>query len=169
LVAERYFKITTEAIKAADPNHMIIGCHFAYVPARPVVEAAGRYVDVISVDLYTYDPTSVFNAYAKIVNKPLLVGEFAFRGKDSGLPNTRGAGPLVDTQEERARCFESYMQAALRHPNFVGYNWFKLGDEPKEGRFDHENSNYGIVNIQDQPYDVLLKKMTEINTRPVYQ
>jgi agarase len=75
----------------------------------------------------------------------------------------RGAGPLVDTQEDRARCYETCMRAALRHPNFVGYEWFKLGDEPKEGRFDGENSNYGLVDINNKPYDVLVKKMTEVN------
>ena len=34
LVAERYFALTTTAIKAADPNHLVLGCRFAYVPSH---------------------------------------------------------------------------------------------------------------------------------------
>jgi agarase len=37
LLATRYFKITTQAIKAVDPNHLVIGCRFAYVPAPAVM------------------------------------------------------------------------------------------------------------------------------------
>ena len=46
--------------------------------------------------------------------KPCLIGEFSFRGADSGLPNTNGAGPVVATQAERAACFRRYVTAALR-------------------------------------------------------
>jgi transposase InsO family protein len=38
-------------------------------------------------------------------------------------------------------------------PEAVGYHWFEWSDEPKEGRFDGENSNYGFVNIQDEVYE----------------
>ena len=31
-LAERYFRITCEAVRAADPNHIVFGCRFAYVP-----------------------------------------------------------------------------------------------------------------------------------------
>ena len=37
-------------------------------------------------------------------------------------------------------------------PKAVGYHCFEWYDEPKEGRFDGENSNYGLVNIKDQLY-----------------
>ena len=162
LLAERYFQITAEAIKAADPNHMVMGCRFAYVPAAPVIAAAGKYCDVISFNSYSDDPTWALNAYTA-ANKPLLIGEFGFRARDSGLPNTKGAGLLLATQADRARCYEAYVRAALRHPYFVGCHWFKHADEPKEGRFDGEDSNYGIVNIDDRPYDVLSAKMKEVN------
>ena len=40
LTAERYFDMTIAAIKAADPNHLVLGCRFAYVPPSGVIEAA---------------------------------------------------------------------------------------------------------------------------------
>lgn len=161
-LSERYFRITAEAIKAADPNHMNFGARFAYVPARPVVVASAKYLDVVSFNCYASDPRKVIESYA-VFGKPLIIGEFSFKGKDSGLPNTKGAGPVLATQQDRANAFASYVTHALSNPNLVGYHWFEHADQPKEGRFDGENSNFGVVNIQDEPYEVVVQRMTEIN------
>jgi hypothetical protein len=91
--------------------------------------------------------------------------EFAFKAQDSGLPNTKGAGKPVPTQADRARLFEEYVVALARLPYTVGFHWFEYGDEPAQGRFDGENSNYGLVNIKDEPWQVLVDRMTEVNER----
>lgn len=158
--AERYFRITHQAIKTADPNHLDLGCRFAYVPARPVVSAAAKYVDVISFNCYSPDPRDATEAYADF-GKPVLIGEFSFKGRDSGLPNTRGAGPLVETQADRAEGFRTYVSWALSNPNLVGYHWFRYADQPKESA--GENSNFGIVTIQDDEYPILVKAMRVLN------
>jgi hypothetical protein len=163
-LAERYFRITSGAIRAADPNHMNFGCRFAYVPPPPVIAAAAKYVDAISFNCYRPDPREVVERYSAS-GKPLIIGEFSFRSRDSGLPNTRGAGHLVDTQAERAAAFKNFVTLALQNPNLVGYHWFEHCDEPKEGRFDGENSNYGVVNIRDEVYKELALAMTEINAK----
>ena len=62
-----------------------------------------------------------------------------------GLPNTNGAGPLVPTQAERAAAYRRYVAVALSQPTIVGFHWFEHADQPAEGRFDGENSNFGIV------------------------
>ena len=161
-LAERYFRITSEAIKAADPNHMNFGCRFAYVPPQAVIAAAAKYVDAISFNCYRPDPRDVINRYSAF-GKPLIIGEFSFRAEDSGLPNTKGAGPKVKNQAERAAAFKNFVTLALTDANLVGYHWFEHCDEPKEGRFDGENSNYGVVNIRDEVYEELTHAMTEIN------
>jgi hypothetical protein len=48
-------------------------------------------------------------------------------------------------------------------PEAVGYHWFEWSDEPKEGRFDGENSNYGLVNIADQPYESFVEAVRAAN------
>ena len=95
--------------------------------------------------------------------KPCLISEFSFRGDDSGLPNTNGAGPRVASQIERAQCFERYVTAALKKPAVVGYHWFEHADQPAEGRFDGENSNFGLVTIEDEIYAELTETMTRVN------
>jgi len=104
----------------------------------------------------------VIDAYAA-TGKPCLIGEFSFRGADSGLPNTNGAGPLVASQGERATCFRHYVTAAVRKPALVGYHWFEHADQPAEGRFDGENSNFGTVTIGDDVYEELTQTMSAIN------
>ena len=163
-LAERYFRITSEAIKAADPNHMNFGCRFAYVPPQPVIAAAAKYVDAISFNSYQLDPRRTIEKYA-VFGKPLIIGEFSFRSEDSGLPNRKGAGPKVKTQAERAAAFKEFVTLALQNPNLVGYHWFEHCDQPKEGRFDGENSNYGVVNIKDEPYKELTSVMAEVNAK----
>jgi len=163
-VADRYFRVTGEAVRAADPNHMNLGCRFAYFPPQAVVAAAAKYVDLISFNCYQTDPGGTAARYAAL-GKPLIIGEFSFRSEDSGLPNSRGAGPKVKTQADRAAAFRNYVTAALRNPNVVGYHWFEHCDEPKEGRDDGENSNYGVVNIHDEVYAELTRAMTEVNAQ----
>ncbi|HIE27146.1 TPA: hypothetical protein EYP66_07660 [Candidatus Poribacteria bacterium] len=140
-VAEQYFRVCHDAVRKSDPNHLILGCRFAGYAPTEVVEAMAPYVDVISYNHYGPLPivaaclraAKLQRIYA-IAQKPILITEFSFKAMDSGLPNTRGAGVPVQTQQERA-----------------------------EERFDGENSNYGLVNIEDEPWEVLVERMTEVN------
>jgi len=162
LVAERYFALTVTAIKAADPNHLVLGCRFALPPPTSAVAAAGRHLDVLTFNCYEDDPSATLLGYAA-GGRPCLIGEFSFRGDDAGLPNTRGAGPRVATQRERADAFRRYVSAALRSPAIVGFHWFEHADQPAEGRFDGENSNFGTVTIEDRVYEALTASMTAVN------
>jgi hypothetical protein len=164
LVAEQYFRTTTEAIKAADPNHLIFGPRFAYVPAKPVVTAAAKHLNAISFNSYSRDPTGAIDEYSAF-NLPAIIGEFSFVSDDSGLPNTSEGNLSLHTknQDERALAFRNYVQAALKHPILIGYHWFEHVDQPAEGRFDGQNANYGIVDIKDRPYSALVQMMAAVN------
>ncbi len=162
VVAEQYFELCVASIRTADPNHLVIGSRFGCQPHPNVIAAAGRYLDVVSFNHYDFDPGAAIDAYAA-GEKPCLITEFSFRGDDSGLPNSSGGGPRVASQIERAQCFERYVTAALRKPAVVGYHWFEHADQPAEGRFDGENSNFGIVTIEDEVYAELAETMTRVN------
>jgi agarase len=103
-------------------------------------------------------------AVFKATGRPVIVGEFAFRAENSGLPNTRGAGPKVPDQAARAKAYTDYVTSLESLPEAVGYHWFEWVDEPKEGRFDGENSNYGLVDIQDHPYQEFIETVKKVNT-----
>lgn len=161
-VAVRYFAVAAQAIRAADPNHLYLGARFAGVPPDPVLRAACG-VDVVSVNLYTRDPRPAVAHVSAITGRPVLVTEFSFRSLDSGLPNTRGAGPWVFTQRTRGWAYAAYVARLESLPEAIGYHWFRWADEPKQGRADGENSNYGLVGLDDRPYAGFVAAVTAAN------
>ncbi len=167
IVAARYLRICRGAIKHAAPHQLYLGCRFAYFPGRLIVAEAAKYADVISLNCYNLNPASVLRQYAAF-HKPLMITEFSFRARDSGLPNTKGAGVLVNTQSQRAADAVAYIKSALAFPQVVGYHWFEYADEPKAGRFDGENSNYGLVRRNARPYATLTRELTQVNAQAVH-
>lgn len=163
-IAERYFSVTTSAIRKADPNHLILGCRFA-AAGDDVWEVAGKYCDILSVNIYPWADldrnvvfcsrrpgspkiTDVFRRYSSLAGgKPLLITEWSFPALDSGLPCTIGSGQRFRTQTERAAASELYARTMLASSELVGYDYFMWVDEPALGisRTFTENSNYGLV------------------------
>ena len=162
MVASRYFAVSARAIRAADRHHLYLGARFAGLPPDPVLRASWQ-VDVVSINLYNRDPRSaVIRAFA-LTGRPVLVSEFSFRALDSGFPNTVGAGPWVFSQWSRARAYERFVLRLESLPEAIGYHWFRWADEPKEGRADGENSNYGLVKLTDAPYAEFVAAVTAAN------
>jgi hypothetical protein len=130
------------------------------------VEASGEFVDVVSFNTYAFEPpVKVLDELHQITRKPVMITEFSFKAMDSGLPNTKGAGQPVPTQKDRADHFERFVRALTGLPYCVGYHWFQWSDQPAQGRFDGENSNYGLVKENDEPWELLTQRMTEVNIR----
>lgn len=166
LAARQYFRVCHEIIRESDPNHLIIGVRFAGRAPESVLRAAVGYIDVVSFNNYSsLPPSDRLAEIHEITGRPVMLTEFSFKAMDSGLPNTRGAGRPVQTQEDRANGFEAYVTALAQTPFVVGYHWFEYVDEPAEGRFDGENSNYGLVKINDEPWELLVGRMTKVNSR----
>ena len=168
VIAERYFSVTTKAIRAVDPNHLILGARFAGDTPWEVVEACGRYCDVVSVNHYSksgdIDRTFLDNIYVK-AQKPILVSEYAYSAMEnqSGDPNTKGADTSVPTQQDRVEHFERFTGELLDLPYIVGFHWFEWSDESPKGRFDGEDQNYGLVDIHDKEYKLITLAHTKLN------
>jgi len=170
IIAEQYFKLTYNIIKKYDPNHLILGCRFAYKPPDEVLYGCIGYTDVISVNCYTNPYSDDLESRIidlkeihRLTSLPIMITEFSFKAMDSGLPNSKGAGVPVKTQAERAKYYEEYVKAMMKQPFIIGYHWFQYSDQPLEGRFDGENSNFGLVTIQDEPWETLIQKATIVN------
>lgn len=172
VVADRYFAVTARAVRARDPHHLILGPRFNRAAPAAVVASAGEHCDVLSFNLYhdgrRYDGAEIwgferFDDYYALAGKPLLISEFSYRAQDSGLPNSRGAVADVATQAERAQGYRFYLQAMSEKRYIVGTHWFEHADQPVAGRFDGEDSNYGLVTVHDEPYQPLVWRLTRTN------
>ena len=156
-VAEKYFSTVAAAMKTALPNHLYLGCRFAW-GGPDAWRAAARHCDVVSFNFYERRPTKDLPPDA--VDKPIIVGEFHFGALDRGLLNTACA-PTFD-QEERAQCFKDYVNACLDNRRYVGCHWFQYSDQALTGRYDGENYQCGFVSVCDVPYPELVKACREI-------
>ena len=186
--AERYFKTIHDAFRKINPNHLLLGCRFAgIVRNHPVVlEEAGKYSDVVTWNSYItvdLDDGVVYSdmtaarrtmvdtfteayGYAK---KPIMITEWSFPALDSGLPCTHGAGQRFFTQAERAKATDIFARTLLSMPFAIGYDYFMWVDQPPLGvsLVFPENTNYGIVNIEDEPYPLLADVFTKIHADPL--
>ncbi|MEX2717384.1 MAG: hypothetical protein Q6370_013865 [Candidatus Sigynarchaeota archaeon] len=165
-VAMQYFTVCHAALRAEAPHQLNLGCRFAADPLESVTSAAKGLVDVISFAGYSSrPPLDRFERVFRNNDVPIIIEEFAFKAADSGLPNTRGAGPVVLSQHQRALLYAQYIQEFMSRPYAVGYHWFQWADQPAEGRFDGENSNFGLVTIKDEPYTLLVEMAASTNLR----
>ena len=167
-VAERYFSVACRAVRSVDPNHLILGSRFAGRCQDAVWSVAGRHCDIVSFNSYPridleeplcLDPAKTYQSFhEKCGKRPMMMTEWSFPALDSGLPCMHGAGMRVDTQKQRATAFTAFQTTLMRLPFMVGSDFFMWVDEPALGISSTfpEDSNYGLVNEQDEPYRLLV-------------
>ncbi len=166
LLSETYHRIVREELKKVDPNHLYLGCRFAWY-GQDAVEAASKYTDVISFNIYKPALNQKEWGWVKALNKPIIIGEFHFGATDRGMfhPGLVDAG----TQAGRAKMYHEYVQSVASNPAFVGCHWFQYVDEPLTGRtLDGENYQIGMVDVTDTPYPEAIKAAKEIHSK-VYE
>src|SRR5262249_20236004 len=93
---------------------------------------------------------------------PIIIAEYSFRAADAGVPNSYPPiYPTYATQTDRADAYSAFIGPVYRASWIVGDEWFEYTDEPPGGRFDGEDSDFGVVSTADNPWSVLLARMTQ--------
>ena len=64
---------------------------------------------------------------------------------------------------QRADKYATYVKSWANTGCFVGWHWFQYMDQPKAGRPDGEDSNFGLVTIEDEPYDGFIPAFKKTN------
>jgi hypothetical protein len=159
LIARNFFEKTTHAIRMFDRNHMILGTRFACDPGimnDVVIEEASQYCDVLSLNIYSTEPSRQIRVLHDAVDTPILVTEFGFHSEDCGYPIPPEyvpkifSLPVVDSQSERGQVFNDYMRIAAKIPSVVGCHWYALYDSPYDENGDpfwDDESKMGTVNF----------------------
>jgi hypothetical protein len=156
---EKYLRIVGEALHRNDPNHLNLGMRFGGQPPDYLIRM-GRYFDVISFNPYEYSPVEHMQRAYKLLDRPMLFGEFQF-----GVPENGLGGSLVQTasQIERGIAYRYYMEQAASFPAFVGASWFTGVDQPVISRT--ENYNIGFLDVTDRPYPEMVEALIEVHRR----
>ena len=152
-MVERYFRTISEACRRVDPNHLNLGMRWAGPPPAWAVQGM-KFFDVFSLNRYDERlPMAQAEAIHRMVERPVMVGEYHFGALDAGLPAS-GIGHLKN-QEGRAKAYRVYLEDAAANPYCVGAHWFTMYDESALGRSDGENYNIGFFDVCNRAYDAL--------------
>ncbi len=118
--ARRYFTLTAAAIRAHDPNHLILGGRFGgRVGAAVLAECVYPAVDAAWIDL---DDLPAAPA------GPVVAGEFTWvDGHPAAAPGSRRLAGLT-TVERMLRRGRASLQKLARHPAVIGYAWSRWRD-----------------------------------------
>ena len=192
-VWDRYYNVVTTAFREVDPNHMMLGTRFlTSVKNKPwVLRFASLYLDAMTINWYGQWECKADDLYAicQNVNLPIMVTEFytkalendgSFDNPSDPLKNTRGAGWVVRTQQDRGDFYQNFTLRLIECQNMVGWHWHQYlddddspeviykGDKPDatgKNWVDQSNidANKGIVNNWHEPYEELCEAMAEIN------
>ncbi len=160
LLARKYFTAVRDAMRRFAPNHLYLGCRFAW-RTEEAVEAAAELCDVVSFNIYEARPDPGRWGFVETLDKPCIIGEFHFGALDRGMFHA-GLVAAAD-QAGRAAMYADYVRSLLDHPSFVGCHWFQYVDQPLTGRvYDGENYNIGFVDVTDTPYPDLVRAARQV-------
>ncbi len=188
-VWDRYFNVVTTSLRKYDPNHMYLGTRFltGVKDAPWVARFAAEYLDCMTVNWYgDWEPQAQdLYEFCSVIDLPLMVTEFytkalendgSFDDPNDPLKNTRGAGWIVRTQQDRGDFYQNFTLRLLECKYFVGWHWHMYLDDDDSPEVIYINgvdgdwrdqsnidANKGIVNNWHQPYEELCDSMAEIN------
>ncbi|RIK88944.1 MAG: hypothetical protein DCC67_00215 [Planctomycetota bacterium] len=170
LAADRYYQVMAETIRRHDPDALFLGDRYQSFYYPEVARACGKYADVASTNLSaSWNDGGFLRCYLdslhRLSGKPLLVSEFymAAAQNRSGNKNTGHGFPVVSDQRARAAAVTRSLAELTSKPYVVGVEWFQYFDEPPHGRFDGEDYDFGLVDIDDRPYDELTAVFAEFD------
>lgn len=170
-IARRYYELVHRALRAADPTALIFGDRLPSYYDPDAVRAMAPFVDAVATNYDVDSPDGwiahyYFDGLRQLTgNKPVLVSEWYFAAKQNRSGNlNNGHLMTVQTQAERAAGAASAARHFALEPGIVGIHWFQYYDEPKGGRVqDHEDYDFGLVDIHGQPYEKLVAALTAAN------
>jgi hypothetical protein len=181
MLAERYYQLVRQIIRKYDQRALILGDRYQSFYYPEVARACAPYVDAVSSNLNaSWNDGTFLRCYLDtlhaLTGKPIIVSEFYLAATEnrSGNKNSRGVFPVVATQQERADGLRNTLQNLVQIPYVLGADWFQYHDEPRHGRGDGENFNFGLVDIGDRPYAEVTSATaaldwTRLKARPVPQ
>jgi hypothetical protein len=159
-VYNTYFKTISSTIDKYDSNHMYIGNRSNTPKQEGYLRAAGQYLDLFTVNLYGRQNYININETIELMHKytglPFIVTEFGVRALESVDMNGYALGNyhdtacwLVQTQQQRANSYESYVLNLLESNNCVGWILYRFRDNDQTLYGDAEGNVYLLSSDRD--------------------
>lgn len=160
-IADRCYRLTAEAFRRHDPNHLVLGERFAGERLyMPVVERSAKYFPVVATQRDGEFDAAFYRNLHQRTGKPVISADHV---ANFITPTTKKVlGRALKNEAESAALYASYLRAAFAEPYMVGYNRCQLTsrifqDGPPAGW------KQGILDPTGEPYRLLLKAITTTN------
>lgn len=167
--AGRYYALVYKALKAVDPDRLVMGDRLPLYYNQDAVLASRGFLDVLSTNYNVDTPDGwvapyYFDGLARLTSAPVLISEFFFAADENRSGNVNNGHLMhVKTQAERAAGAAAAVRNFAAFKNIAGIHWFQYYDEPSGGRGDGENFNMGLVDIHNVPYAGLVAALKQAN------
>jgi hypothetical protein len=170
---DTFFGTVSRIYRKYDPSHLLLGDRWITTSLHNdkirsvLAEVEGKYVDVISINYYTYkiENDLLKDVYTKSGGKPILISELGYGTAEQGLE------PLLPNaavnQFQRGMRYRNYVEGVASLDYVVGADLFNYVDQAGLGRYWQgiwgEHYNSGVVNVADRPYKEYLKGIMQTN------
>lgn len=175
IAVRHYAKITTDAIRKYDKNHLILGSRLFFTPFawkntmpermggfEAVARGAKGYWDVISINCY-FDkiPLDRTRKLYEAFQGPLLISEFNIAGTDKDQ-GKRGETEWEARSRISAEGFEKQIPLLMAEPYMIGYHFFPFANHRVPEKY---SSHPGLVNYQYEPRGIFKKSLQKVNSK----
>ena len=160
-IADQSYRLTAEAFRRHDPNHLVFGERFAGSRLfLPVVERSAKYFPIVAIQLEGDFDAATYRDIHQRTGRPIINADHV---ANFITPTTqRVLGGALKDEAEAAALYARYLRAAFTEPYFIGYNRCQLAsriflDGPPAGW------KQGILDPAGEPYPLLLKSIITTN------
>jgi hypothetical protein len=165
-ITEGYYRMTAGAVRAADPDALFLGDRLPIYYDPDAIASMSRYVDLIATNYNVDSPDGwlaryFFDGLSELTDgKAVLISEWFFAAHENRSGNVNNGHLMtVATQGERAAGAAAAIRRFAGLKDLVGIHWFQFFDHPPGGRDDGEDYNFGLVDVDDRPYEDLIERM----------
>ena len=124
-IYEQYYRVTTRAIKQADPNHLLFGdpLNANTGTTDDIVQLVARHTDMISYQYYGpyIEQEALLDHWSALTGLPIFNTDSNFTVVGENMPDP--VGWICRDQQSRADYFLDFATRAFSRPDFIGWNW----------------------------------------------
>jgi len=163
-IIRQYFKVTIEAIRRYDRNHLIFGPRFDRPSGTPdwIIEVAGEYFDVLLCNRFITSEIveKDLARWHKLSGRPILISDQGYLASTDLLKVGPKAPSYVPNQRARGEAYQRFAEQVIKLPYIVGVHWC--------GFLENRVRKSGIKNYLDEPYWDCVNAMKEFNRNCLY-
>ncbi len=161
-IAEQSYRLTAEAFRRHDPNHLVLGERYAGNRLHlPVIDRAAKYFPTIAIQLEGEFNSELYGELHRRTGRPVISVDHIGNFPTPATPLVLGH-PLKN-EEAAAAQYARYLSAAFAEPYMIGYNRCQLASRLIRPVQNPPKWKQGILGPDGEPYPLLLESITKTN------